>query len=93
MPECDSDSGFIEVLECYNDRWAIENTFKNTKSWLSGTSDLALPVSPETIACANAITSVSVLGNLVIFLVVTSYFLLLTSYLHSFFPGMVSPDL
>ena len=25
-----------EVLECYNDRWAIEDTFKNTKQFLGG---------------------------------------------------------
>jgi hypothetical protein len=25
-----------EVLECYNDRWAIEDTFKNTKQLLGG---------------------------------------------------------
>jgi hypothetical protein len=25
-----------EVLECYNDRWAIEDTFKNTKQYLGG---------------------------------------------------------
>jgi hypothetical protein len=26
----------VEVLECYNDRWAIEDTFKNTKQLLGG---------------------------------------------------------
>jgi hypothetical protein len=26
----------VEVLECYNDRWAIEDTFKNTKQFLGG---------------------------------------------------------
>ncbi len=25
-----------EVLECYNDKWAIEDTFKNTKQLLGG---------------------------------------------------------
>ena len=25
-----------EVMECYNDRWAIEDTFKNTKQFLGG---------------------------------------------------------
>lgn len=33
-----------EVLECYNDRWAIEDTFKNTKQLLGGQQ-------PQTFKC------------------------------------------
>ena len=32
----DSNMTAAEVLECYNDRWAIEDTFKNTKQLLGG---------------------------------------------------------
>ena len=41
-----------QVLECYNDRWAIEDTFKNTKQLLGGQQPQVFKgKGPESAAC------------------------------------------